>query len=164
MSERDESGATPGLRLPPSAVGLINGPALGHVVSLDPDGSPHVTGVWLGMDGDDIVFASMYAWRKTKNLMRDERVAISVESDGFHASGLREYLVVRGRVEVVEGGAFALLRRLAETYMGPGVAFPPDELAGRTGYVMRVRVDEINGVGPWTGAPPGLPDSHGGTT
>lgn len=161
MTERDDSGAAPGIELPPSAVSLINGPALGHVVSLDPDGSPHVTGVWLGMDGGDIVFASMYAWRKTRNLMRDGRVAISVESDAFHASGLREYLVVRGRAEVVEGGAFALLRRLAETYMGPGVAFPPDELAGRTGYVMRVRVEEIGGVGPWTGAPPGLPDSRG---
>jgi len=163
MSERDDPGGAPGLRLPPSAVELLGGPVLGHVVSLNPDGSPHVTGVWLGMDGDDIVFASMYAWRKTKNLMRDPRVAVSVESGAFHASGLREYLVVRGRAEVVEGGAFALLRRLAETYMGPGTAFPPDELAGRTGYVMRVRAEEIGGVGPWTGAPPGLPEGHRGS-
>jgi PPOX class probable F420-dependent enzyme len=161
MNEREDPG-TPGLRLPPAAIDLINGPVLGHVVSLNPDGSPHVTGVWLGMDGDDIVFASMYPWRKTKNLMGDPRVVISVESEAFHASGLREYLVVRGRAEVTEGGAFALLRRLAETYMGAGAAFPPDELAERAGYVMRVRAEEIGGVGPWTGAPPGLPDSHGG--
>ncbi|RKN36700.1 TIGR03618 family F420-dependent PPOX class oxidoreductase [Streptomyces hoynatensis] len=162
MSERNGPGTASGIALPQSAVDLINGPALGHVVSLNPDGSPHVTGVWLGMDGNDVVFASMYAWRKTKNLMRDQRVAISVEGAGFHDSGLREYLVLRGRAEVTEGGAFALLRRLAETYMGPGVAFPPDELADRAGYVMRMRVEEIGGVGPWTGAPPGLPEGHPG--
>lgn len=160
MSTKEESGTATGLRLPPSVVGLLSGPVLGHVVSLNPDGSPHVTGVWLGLDGDDIVFASMYAWRKTKNLMRDERVAISVESGDFHATGLREYLVVRGRAEVTEGGAFSLLRHLAESYMGPGAEFPPDELAERKGYVMRVRVEEIGGVGPWTGAPPGLPEDR----
>lgn len=162
MSASEESTAGAGFVLPRSAVDLINSPALGHVVTLDPDGRPHVTGVWLGMDGDDIVFASMYAWRKTRNLMSDPRVAISVEGAGFHDSGLREYLVLRGRAEVTEGGAFALLRRLAKKYMGPGVAFPPDELAGRSGYVMRMRIEEIGGVGPWTGAPPGLPEGHRG--
>lgn len=153
-TERDRTGLT----LPPSAVELIAGPVLGHVVTLNLDGSPHVTGVWLDIDDGNVVFASMYAWRKTKNLMRDPRVAISVEGPAFHDSGLREYLVLTGRAEVAEGGAFRLLRRMAETYMGPGVAFPPDELAHREGYLMRVRVDRIGGVGPWTAGPPGLPE------
>jgi PPOX class probable F420-dependent enzyme len=157
-------GTGPGtIPLHPAAVELLDSGALGHVVSINPDGSPHVTGVWLGTDGGDIVFASMYAWRKTKNLLREPRVAISVEGRAFHDTGLKEYLVVHGRAEVTEGGAFPLLRRLAQVYMGPGVAFPPDELADRTGYVMRVRVEKIGGVGPWTGPPPGLPEGYGGT-
>jgi PPOX class probable F420-dependent enzyme len=146
------------LEIPEPARRLIESNALGHAVTVNPDGSPHVTGVWVGLDGDDVVFASMYAWRKTKNLLRDPRMALSLQNDAFHDSGLREYLVLRGRVEVTEGGAFALLRRLAKTYMGPDALFPPDQLRSRKGYVMRLRVEEIGGVGPWTGAPPGLPD------
>jgi len=152
-----------GVALPPEAVDLIADGALGHVVSLNPDGSPHVTGVWVGIDDGEVVFASMYPWRKTKNLMRDPRVVVSLESQAFHGSGLREYLVISGRAEVTEGGAFALLRRLAETYMGPGVAFPPDALAERDGYVMRVHAEQIGGVGPWTAGPPGLPDENTST-
>jgi PPOX class probable F420-dependent enzyme len=144
--------------LPSSARELIESTAIAHVCTLNSDGSPHITGVWVGMEGDDIVFASMYAWRKTKNLMRDPRVALSIEGSGYHESGLREYLTISGRVVVTEGGAFALLRRLAQVYMGPGVTFPPDELSGLQGYVMRVKVQRFGGVGPWTGAPPGLPE------
>ncbi|MDT0446652.1 TIGR03618 family F420-dependent PPOX class oxidoreductase [Streptomyces johnsoniae] len=144
--------------LPESARRLIESPALAHVVSLNPDGSPHVTGVWVGMDGGDIVFASMYAWRKTQNLQQDERVALTIEGDGFHGSGLREYLVVYGTAEVTEGGAFSLLRRLARTYMGQDAQFPPDQLSTLGGYVMRVRIEKIGGVGPWTAGPPGLPE------
>jgi hypothetical protein len=88
-------------------------------------------------------------------------MALSVESGKFHSSGLREYLVIRGTVDITEGGAFTLLRQLASVYMGPNTAFPPDELATRPGYVMRVRITEIGGVGPWTGGPPGLPEKKG---
>ena len=155
MTETTEQGVA----LPPSAVDLIRGGALGHVVTLNPDGSPHVTGVWLGVEGDDVVFASMYAWRKTKNLVRDGRVAISLEGKDFHSSGLREYLVLTGHARVEQGGAFPLLRRLAKTYMGPDAEFPPAELAELGGNVMRMRVTKIGGVGPWTAGPPGLPES-----
>ncbi|MEV1010933.1 TIGR03618 family F420-dependent PPOX class oxidoreductase [Streptomyces sp. NPDC049881] len=144
--------------LPESARRLIESSALAHVVSLNPDGSPHVTGVWVGLDEGDIVFASMYAWRKTRNLQQDGRVALTIEGDGFHDSGLREYLVVYGTAEVTEGGAFPLLRRLALTYMGPDALFPPDQLSELNGYVMRVKIERISGVGPWTAGPPGLPE------
>ncbi|MFF4418724.1 PPOX class F420-dependent oxidoreductase [Streptosporangium sp. NPDC001559] len=145
------------VELPESARELVGSGALGHVVTLNEDGSPHVTGVWVGIDDGDIVFASMFPWRKTENLLRDPRVAVSVESPGSHATGLQQYLVVRGRAEVTEGGAFELIRRLAEVYVGEGAQIPPDELRVHTGHVVRVRAEEIGGVGPWKGAPPGLP-------
>jgi PPOX class probable F420-dependent enzyme len=145
------------VELPESAQELIRSGVLGHVVTLNPDGSPHVTGVWVGLDGGDIVFASMFAWRKTKNLILDPRVAISIEGPDFHDSGLREYLFVRGRVETTEGGAFDLLRRLSVSYLGEGAQIPPDELRAQPGHVMRVTAEEIGGVGPWNGGPPGLP-------
>ncbi|GAB7044729.1 MULTISPECIES: PPOX class F420-dependent oxidoreductase [Catenuloplanes] len=153
-----ETERPPALTLPAAARDLIRSGPLAHLATVNPDGSPHLTGVWVGLDGDDLVFASMYAWRKTKNLWREPRCAVSVEGTGMHASGLREYLVLRGTVTVEEGSAFALLRRLASVYMGPGTEFPPDELSTLGGYVMRMRVERVGGVGPWTGAPPGLPE------
>jgi PPOX class probable F420-dependent enzyme len=148
----------PAVSLPETARRLIESGPLAHLATVNPDGSPHLTGVWVGLDGDDLVFASMYAWRKTKNLWREPRCAVSMQGPDFHASGLREYLVLRGSVTVEQGHAFALLRRLAAVYMGPGTEFPPDELSALGGYVMRMRVERIGGVGPWTGAPPGLPE------
>jgi PPOX class probable F420-dependent enzyme len=153
------------LTLPESAKKLIESNALGHVVTLNPDGSPHVTCVWVGIDQDDIAFASMNPWRKTKNLQRDPRVALSIESPQLEANGLPQYLTVRGRADVIEGGAFDLLRTLAQTYIGPGTAFPPQELATKPGYVMRVTsIEEIGGIGPWAGRVPGLPKKRSETS
>jgi PPOX class probable F420-dependent enzyme len=146
--------------LPEDARRLLDGPALAHLVTLNPDGSPHVTGVWVGLDGDDVVFASMFPWRKTTNLQREPRAAISVEGTGFHTAGLREYLVAYGSAEVTEGGAAELLNRLAKKYLGPEAEYPPPELRSLRGYVMRLRIERIDGVGPWKGDPPGLPKGY----
>lgn len=157
MADLAYSADTRYLRLPDAAKELVAAGQLAHVVTLNSDGSPHVTGVWVAVDDGDIVFASMFSWRKTKNLRRDPRIAVSLESTQFHDSGLREYLFVRGRAEITEGGAFALIRRMAQTYIGPGAQIPPDELRVHTGHVVRIKAEEIGGVGPWAGAPPGLP-------
>ena len=156
MTKATELDSAQFVELPESARKLIESGKLAHVVTLNPDGSPHVTGVWVGLDDGDIVFASMFAYQKTQNLWRDPRVAISIESDEFHASGLREYLVVRGRAEVTEGGAFEEIRRLANVYIAPGAQMPPPELAVHAGYVTRVRVQQVGGIGPWAGEPPKL--------
>ena len=89
---------------------------LAHLVTLDPDGSPQVSLVWVGIDGDRIVSGHMGAWRKVQNLQRDPRVALSIEAEGRDERGLDHYLVVHGRAEVVEGGAAPLLQRLAAVY------------------------------------------------
>jgi len=66
--------------------------------------------------------------------------------------GLTEYAVLYGEARIQEGGAPELLQKLAEVYMGPGVKFPPMENPPH-GYVTRIRIDRIEGVGPWTGRP-----------
>ena len=62
--------------------------------------------------------------------------------------GSSHYLVVHGRARVTEGGAPELLQRLAETYVGPGVKFPPMP-DPPPGYVIRLTPERILGVGPW---------------
>ena len=64
--------------------------------------------------------------------------------------GRVEYLVIYGRARVTEGGAPELLQRLAHTYLGPDVTFPPMP-DPPPGFVTRIDVDRVCGVGPWAG-------------
>lgn len=135
--------------IPASARAVLEGPNLGHVVTLNPDGSPQVSCVWVGLDGDDVVFASLGPWRKLRNLGRDARVAVSVESTETNAMGFREYLVLQGTATVEPGGAPELLQELAHVYLGPDVRFPPMD-DPPPGSIVRIAVDHLGGVGPWT--------------
>lgn len=134
--------------LPQSARTLIESGRLAHVVSINPDGSPQATCVWIGLDGEQIYFASLMAHQKIRNFRRDPRVVISLESPTFVATGIQEYLVIHGTAEISEGGGAEALQRLAHTYIGPDAVFP-DMSDPPPGFVIRVTVDRIRGVGPW---------------
>lgn len=136
--------------LPPEARVLLESGRLAHMVTVNPDGSPQVSCVWVGLDGDEIVSGHLPRNQKVKNVERDPRVVISMEGADDSELGLREYLVVRGLAEIQEGGAAELLQRLAHTYLGPDVKFPPMD-DPPPGYVIRTTPERIGGVGPWTG-------------
>jgi len=136
--------------IPDSARAVLESDALGHLVTLEADGSPQVTVVWVGLDGDEIVAAHMPENRKVRNIRADGRIALSIETTVRNAYGLMEYLVVYGTARITEGGAAALLQRLAHTYVGPDVTFPPGP-DPRPGFITHIRVDRIAGVGPWAG-------------
>ena len=134
--------------IPDEARALVESSALAHLVTLEADGRPQMSCVWVGMDGDDIVFASLGPRRKLDNIARDPRVALSIEGTGTNAMGLREYLVVHGRARIVEGGGPELLQRLAHTYLGPDVRFPPMD-DPPPGVVVHIAAERLGGVGPW---------------
>jgi PPOX class probable F420-dependent enzyme len=125
---------------------------LAHLVTVNPDGSPQLSVVWIGLDGDEIVAAHLMGGRKVTNIARDPRVALSVEAEGANPVGMGNYLLVHGTASLVEGGAPELLQRLAEVYLGPGVKFPPFDNPP-AGHVIRITVDRVGGVGPWTDSP-----------
>jgi PPOX class probable F420-dependent enzyme len=137
-----------GFVLPEAARALLESDAVAHVVTIDEDGWPQVTLAWVGIEGDEIVLATMPEQRKLRNLRRDPRVVLSVPSSSKNEWGLLEYLVVYGRARVTEGGAPETLQRLAHTYLGPDVVFPnmPDPPPG---FVTRITPERIGGVGPW---------------
>ena len=110
--------------LPDSAKAVLDSPALAHLVTLNPDGSPQVTVVWVGLDGDEIVAAHLPEHRKVRNIRNDARVALSIETATLNAVGLNEYLVVYGTARITEGGAAGLLQHLAHTYLVPRSASP----------------------------------------
>jgi PPOX class probable F420-dependent enzyme len=134
--------------LDPAARELLESSALVHMTTLNADGSPQVTCVWAGVDGDEIVTAHLFRSLKVRNLERDPRVSLSVEGTKLDARGLKEYLVVRGRARLEEGGAAELLQRLAHVYLGPDVRFPPMD-DPPAGYVARITPERLGGVGSW---------------
>lgn len=137
--------------IPASARAVLESAALGHLVTLEPDGRPQVSIVWVGLDGDEIVTAHIPENRKVHNIRRDGRVALSVETKNQNAMGLMEYLVINGTARITEGGAAQLLQDLAHTYIGPDAVFPPGDPGSMPpGFITRVTVDRIGGVGPWT--------------
>ncbi|HSK15461.1 MAG TPA: PPOX class F420-dependent oxidoreductase [Gaiellaceae bacterium] len=134
--------------LPQSARAVLESAALGHLVTLNRDSSPQVSIVWVGLDGDDIVSAHLREQQKLRNVRRDPRVALSLETQTTNPRGLREYLVVHGRATIEEGGAPELLQELAYTYLGPNVRFPP-MADPPPGFRLRIAVERVGGIGAW---------------
>jgi PPOX class probable F420-dependent enzyme len=133
---------------PESAQQVVRNGALGHLATINESGSIHVSLCWVGIDGSDLVLATMFDQKKLKNMRREPRVTISFETQKDNAWGLREYLVVKGRATVTEGGAPELLQELAYTYLGPGVKFPPMP-DPPPGFITHISCDHLGGVGPW---------------
>ncbi len=134
--------------LTPSARAVIESDHVAHLVTLNRDGSPHVTLAWVALDQDEIVFASLRRFRKLRNIEHDPRVSLSIVGLGLYPIGLREYLVVHGRARIEPGGAAELLRRLARVYIGPDSTFPPDE-DPPPGWITRITPESLGGAGPW---------------
>jgi PPOX class probable F420-dependent enzyme len=136
------------VEIPAKARAVLESDRLAHLVTLNPDGSPQVSCVWVGLEGDEVVSAHLGRWQKVRNVERDPRVSLSIETDTINEIGLPEYLVVHGRARIQEGGAPELLQRLAYTYIGPDVVFPPMP-DPPPGFVTRITVERLGGVGPW---------------
>jgi PPOX class probable F420-dependent enzyme len=134
--------------LHPAAAELIESSALAHLATINPDGSPQLTAIWVGLEDGEIVSGHMRDVRKLRNIRRDPRVSLAIEAPTDNPIGLREYLVVHGTGRVTEGGAADLLQRLAHVYIGPDVVFPamPDPPPG---YTIRMSVEKVSGLGDW---------------
>ena len=136
------------MQIPDAVRELIEGGPIAHVTTLNADGSPDVSVAWVGVEDDEIVIGTLGDQRKLHNVRRDPRVSLSFHTDDVNEFGLRHYLVLQGRARVTEGGAPKLLQRLARTYLGPDVKFPPMP-DPPPGYVTRIAVERVKGVGPW---------------
>jgi PPOX class probable F420-dependent enzyme len=137
--------------LMPEVRQMIESGPMAHLSTVNADGSPHVTVVWLGIDGDDIVTGHMARHVKLDNMERDPRVVLTFE--GPHDQGIVDhgvYLVpyvrlhAHASIEKTER-ASVVLNRLAKVYMAPDAAPAPPI----PGYIVRYSIDRVGGVGPW---------------
>jgi PPOX class probable F420-dependent enzyme len=136
------------VELPESARALVESGSLAHLVTLNGDGSPQISCVWVGLDGGEIVSGHLHDQQKLRNARRDPRVSLSIEGTQLQPPGLKQYLVVHGRARITEGGAPELLKELARRYLGPNVRFPPMD-DPPPGCVLRIEAERLGGIGPW---------------
>jgi PPOX class probable F420-dependent enzyme len=136
------------MRIPTAVRELIERGPIAHLVTLAEDGSPQVSVAWVGIEDEEVVIGTLPDQAKLRNIRRDPRVALSMLSGRRSPWGLDEYVVLHGHARVTESGAPALLQRLARTYLGPEARFPPMP-DPPPGWVTRITVDRIVGLGPW---------------
>lgn len=133
--------------LPNALRDLVESGPLAHLSTINADGSPQVSVIWVGLDGDDLVSGHMSHHLKVRNLERDPRAVLSFLAPRDPAAVLNPYAVLHthATVEPTEG-AWDLLNRLTKTYMAPDTEFPAPK---GPGYIVRYSIDRIGGVGPW---------------
>jgi len=128
---------------------IASGP-MAHLTTINADGSPQVSVVWIGLDGDDVVSGHMGHYLKLRNMERDPRVALSFDAPRVPGVFMNEYAVLRARATVEPSDvAWDLLDRLAKVYVTPDTAFPAPR---GPGWIVRYAVERISGVGPWAPA------------
>lgn len=76
-------------------------------------------------------------------------MTLTIEGTEIQPSGLKEYPMGHGRARLEPRGAPELLQRLVHVYLGPDVKFPPMDNPP-PGVVMRIELDRVGGVGPWS--------------
>ncbi len=134
------------MTLPQELRDLIETGPLAYLSTINTDGSPQVTMIWIGRDGDDIVSAHMRENLKLRNIQRDPRVVLSFAPPAVPGEWLSPHAIVRATATVERGNTAALMNRLAPLYTGVESNLPED---GEPGWIVRYAVDRITGIGPW---------------
>ncbi len=121
--------------LPRELRDLIESGPLAHLSTINADGSPQVTVIWIGLDGDDLVSGHMSQRAKLRNIERDPRVVLSFDAPREPGIFLNPYAVLRARAAAAPSdGAWDLLNRLAKVYLSPDTEFPGPR---GPGYIVR---------------------------
>jgi PPOX class probable F420-dependent enzyme len=126
---------------------MIEAGPLVHLATINPDGSPQVSVIWIGIDGDQLVSGHMSRYLKLRNIQRDPRVVLSFDAPREPGIFLNPYAVLHARATVEPSDqAWDLLNQLAKVYMFPDAEFPAPR---GPGYIVRYAIERIGGEGPW---------------
>jgi len=105
----------PVARLTDDQKSLLTAPSFAHIATINADGSPQVSPVWVDVDGDRVLVNSEEKRLKIRNIKRDPRVALSVQDP----QNAYRYVEIRGKVTGIrKEGAFEHIDKMAQKYMG----------------------------------------------
>jgi PPOX class probable F420-dependent enzyme len=120
---------------------LLDGKNFASVATLNPDGGPQASVVWILRDGDTVLFSAIATRRKVLNLTRDPRVSLTV----FDTANPYQSAEIRGTAEVTEDPGKRLPRELSQKYLGEDPPPEPDEVAR---VIVRVVPERVNSFSP----------------
>lgn len=122
---------------------LIDEPNFGFIATVMPDGSPHVSPVWIERLNGHVGVNTATGRVKEKNMRRDPRVAISVAN----RENQYEKVDIRGRVvEMTEGDeAEQMIDRLAKKYMGEDTY--PWRQPGEVRVLVKIEPERVSEMG-----------------
>ena len=104
--------------LPRELRDLIESGPMAHLSTINADGSPQVSVIWIGLDGDEIVSGHMQWYAKLRNIERDPRVVLSFVAPRMPGVFLNPYAVLHARAAIEPGDdAWNLLDRLTKVYI-----------------------------------------------
>ena len=118
---------------------LLQEPNFATVGTLNPDGSPQLTIVWIDWDGEHVLFNTAAGRAKPRNLERDPRASVLVvdRDDGYR------WVAIRGVAELTTEGADEHIDKLARKYTGEGWQSKP----GERRLLVRVRPEHVSAYG-----------------
>jgi PPOX class probable F420-dependent enzyme len=114
----------------------------GHIATINKDGSPQVSPVWIELDGNNLVVNSEEKRRKVRNIKRDARVSISIQD----AANPYAYIEIRGKaVEITSSGGFEGIDRLSAKYTGQQKY--PGNAPGDVRVMIKIAPEHVTGMG-----------------
>ena len=124
--------------IPDTHVDLLKKKAFANLATLNADGSPQVTPVWVDFDGTHVLVNTARGRVKAKNLAREPRVALSIADP----ENPYRYLGIQGRVvELTEAGADAHIDKLANKYLGKDYPF---RAPGEKRVIVKIAPDKVH--------------------
>jgi len=128
--------------IPQSHADILGKQAFAHLATLNHDGSPQVTPVWVDFDGTNIIVNTAVGRAKTKNLDREPRVALSVaDPDNPY-----RHMAIQGHViEMTEQGADAHIDKMAKKYFDKDVY--PGRAPGEKRVIVKITPEKFHTMG-----------------
>ena len=121
---------------------LLEGKNFAFLATINPDGSPQVTPVWVEYDGTHVVINTEKSRAKVRNIAKDPRVSVSIAN----AANPYEYVEIRGKVvEVTDKGGLEGIDRLAKKYIGQDKY--PWNKPGDVRVLVKIAPEKIHGMG-----------------
>jgi PPOX class probable F420-dependent enzyme len=127
-----------GIALSPAALRLLDGRNYAVLATVNPDGSPHTSVMWVGRDGGDLLFSTVEGRVKYRNMRRDPRVSVTV----IDSSDPENYVELRGRVSMTPDTGRQLDTRLSWKYDGKD---PGEDRPGAVRVAVRMVVEKAAG-------------------
>ena len=127
-----------GIPLSDATFRLVDGKNYAVLATVNPDGSPQTSVVWVGRDGDELLFSTVEGRVKHRNMRRDPRVSVTV----IDWSDPENYVELRGRVSMTPDTGRRLDTQLSWKYDGRD---PGQDRPGAVRVVVRMVVEKATG-------------------